>query len=116
MDFDMDDYEIDDSEAALLEQQISEWEEIRYGKVTPLEEEPLVVLGGLPSRAIVTEPVLARMLGKHPVSIQRAVERGELPPSVRLMGKPVWTVGSLIDYIEKRLEVARQTVDGIRRQ
>jgi predicted DNA-binding transcriptional regulator AlpA len=65
-----------------------------------------VEIGALPSGAIVTEKGLAGMLGKSQDSIKRAVERGELPPPVRLMGKPTWTAGSVVRHIEKRLEEA----------
>jgi hypothetical protein len=61
-------------------------------------------LGGLNDGALVFESGLARMFGKHPVSIKRAIERGELPPPTRLMGKPVWTVGAIRRHIEERLE------------
>jgi hypothetical protein len=64
-------------------------------------------LADLPEGAIVTEEALARMFSRHSVSIKRAVRRGELPPPVRLMGEPVWTVGTLLRHLEARLEVAR---------
>ena len=61
-------------------------------------------LGELEEGALITETGLATMFGKHSVSIKRAVERGELPPPTRLMGKQVWTVGSIRHHIEARLE------------
>lgn len=61
-------------------------------------------LGALEEGALITETGLATMFGKHPVSIKRAVERGELPPPTRLMGKQVWTVGTIRRHIEARLE------------
>jgi hypothetical protein len=66
------------------------------------------ILGELGHGTLVTEEGLARILGKHPVSIRRAVERGELPEPTRLMGKRIWTVGTILRHIEKRLEVAGQ--------
>ena len=62
-------------------------------------------LGRLNDGTIVSEGGLARIFGKHPISIKRAVERGELPPPTKLMGKPVWTVGSIRQHIEQRLEI-----------
>ena len=62
-----------------------------------------IELGMLSDGTIVSESALARMFGKHPVSIKRAVERGELPPPTKLMGKPVWTAGSIRRHIEERL-------------
>ncbi len=63
-----------------------------------------IELGALGDGSLVFESGLARMFGKHAVSIKRAVERGELPPPTRLMGKPVWTVGTIRKHIEDRLE------------
>lgn len=63
-----------------------------------------VEIGTLCDGALVFESGLARLFGKHAVSIKRAVERGELPPPTRLMGKPVWTVGAIRRHIEARLE------------
>jgi hypothetical protein len=61
-------------------------------------------LGGLNDGTLIFESGLARILKKHPISVKRAVERGELPPPTRLMGKPVWTAGSIRRHIEERLE------------
>ena len=62
-------------------------------------------LGNLPAGALVTEEGLAHLLGKGcQKSIKRAVDRGELPTPVKLLGKPTWTVGSIIAHIEERLE------------
>ena len=76
-------------------------------------------LGQLGEGAIVTEHGLAEIFGKHPVSVKRAVERGELPPPTRLMGKPVWTIGAIRRHIEERLEAEargrRQMEDGLAR-
>ncbi len=68
-------------------------------------------LGKLPSGAIVTESALGTMFDRHDVSVKRAVERGELPPSVRMFGKPVWTVRAILAHIEGRLEAAKQSAD-----
>lgn len=65
---------------------------------------------------IVTEDDLARALGRHPVTIKRAVERGELPPPVRLMGKPTWTGAAILKHLESRLEQAQETADVFKRQ
>ncbi|MCZ7645687.1 MAG: hypothetical protein M5U26_10445 [Planctomycetota bacterium] len=60
---------------------------------------------------IITEAQLAHALGRHPVTIRRAVERGELPPPVRLMGKPTWTGAAILKHLEARLEQARESAD-----
>ena len=68
-------------------------------------------LGELPSGAILEEEAVARMFNRHPVSIKRAVERGELPPPVRMFGKPCWTVGAILTHLEKRLEAAKREAE-----
>jgi len=62
--------------------------------------------GELGPGAIISESALAKLLNRHPVSIKRAVLRGELPQPIRLLGQSVWTVGSIVKYLEKRLEAA----------
>lgn len=74
------------------------------------EQEPQAVLvceeiGKIPTGSIVYEDGLALMFGKNcRETIKRAVERGELPPPVKLMGRNCWTAGRIICYIEQRLE------------
>jgi len=63
-------------------------------------------LGDLPAEAIISEQALAKLFDRHRVSIKRAVERGELPPSIRLFGEPVWTVRALQEHLAKRLDAA----------
>ena len=65
-------------------------------------------LGDLPADAVVSEQALARIFDRHKISIKRAVERGELPPSVRLFGESVWTVKALRDHLAERLGAARK--------
>lgn len=63
-------------------------------------------LGDLPAGGIISESALARMLGRHKVSIKRAVERGELPPPIRLCGGPVWLAGSIVEHLQRRMDEA----------
>lgn len=37
-------------------------------------------------------------------SIMAAVEHGELPRPVRLMGKNTWTAGAIVRHVEARLD------------
>jgi len=76
-----------------------------------LTDGAFVDLARLPEATVLTLGELARLLGKHPVSIKRAVDRGELPEPVRLMGKSIWTVRVLIEYIEKRLHDSSASMD-----
>ena len=57
--------------------------------------------------AVLTEADLAQAFQKHPVTIRRAVERGELPEPVRLMGKPTWTGAIILKHLEGRLARTR---------
>jgi hypothetical protein len=65
-------------------------------------------LGDLPSGTIITEKALGKVFNRHLVSIKRAIERGELPPSVRLFGESVWTVDILLEHMNNRLQKAQQ--------
>jgi hypothetical protein len=60
-------------------------------------------IGQLPPGALITEKGLAQIFGKCTASIKSAVDRGELPRRVRLMGKNTWTAGAIIEHIESRL-------------
>lgn len=65
-------------------------------------------LGELPSWTIVNEEGLAQMLGRCRHTIKRAVKRGELPPPIKFMGKPRWTVGAILKHFEERLEESKK--------
>ena len=71
----------------------------------------IAVLGELKAGAISTEEGVARLFNRHVASVKRAVQRGELPPSTRLFGQNVWTVGTLIRHIESRLDQAAKDVE-----
>jgi hypothetical protein len=71
----------------------------------------IAALGEMTPGTIVTEEGLAQVFKRHIVSVKRAVERGELPPPCRLFGARVWTAGTLIRYIEHRLDKAAQEAE-----
>jgi hypothetical protein len=73
-------------------------------------------LGDLPPDTVLSEEALAKLFNRHRVSIKRAVERGELPPSVRLFGEPVWTVQALRDHMNRRLETAKKEAEHLQRR
>jgi hypothetical protein len=73
------------------------------------------IVGALPHAAVISEQGLAKMFSKHPASIKAAVDRGELPPPIRFMGKPTWTVGAVVKHFEKRLEAAEKESERLRR-
>lgn len=73
-------------------------------------------LGDLPPDTVLSEEALAAMFGRHRVSIKRAVDRGELPPSVRLFGAPVWTVRALREHMTRRLEEAKKQAEQLQKR
>ena len=61
-------------------------------------------LAMLPPRTLITEDGLARLFGKGcRETVKRAIERGELPRPVRLMGRNTWTIDIIVNHIEDRL-------------
>ena len=62
-------------------------------------------LGELGPGAVITEEGIASLFGRCERSVQRAIERGELPPPTRLFGKKTWTVGTILEHIKGRLQV-----------
>lgn len=74
-----------------------------------------VELGRLPPATVVSEDGLAVLLGKKcRDSVKRAVERGELPPGIKIAGKHCWTVGFLVRFLETRLEAEARKVTRLR--
>jgi hypothetical protein len=72
-------------------------------------------LGKLPPATLVSEDGLARLLGKScRDSVKRAIERGELPRPVKLMGKNTWTIGYLCSFFEKRLDEEARKITRLR--
>ena len=68
-------------------------------------------LGRLPAGTILDERRLAEMFDCHPASIKRAVKRGELPAPVRMFGRPCWTAGAIVRYVEARLTEAQREAE-----
>jgi len=62
--------------------------------------------GELAPETIITEEGLGKIFHRHPQSVKRAVERGELPQPCKIFGAPTWTVGVLVRHIEQRLAEA----------
>ena len=73
-------------------------------------------LGDLPDGAIISEEALARLFGRCQVSIKRAIQRGELPPPVKLLGMPVWTAEKLLDHLSTRLDKALKEEEKARKK
>ena len=60
-------------------------------------------LGSSSPKSIISEEGVARIFSRHAASVKRAVDRGELPPPVRIFGKSIWTVEVITEHIAKRL-------------
>jgi len=63
-------------------------------------------LGSLPPKSLITDDGVARIFGRHVASVKRAIDRGELPPPVRIFGKSSWTAEAITEHIAKRLAQA----------
>jgi hypothetical protein len=66
------------------------------------------IIGDLPIGAVITEAGLATMFSRCQLTIKRAIERGELPRPIRLMGQPTWTAGAIVDHLNRRLREAQR--------
>lgn len=73
-------------------------------------------LGDLPAGAVVSRKGLAEIFGKHEASIDRAIQREELPPPIRFLGGPVWTAGAILAHINSRLEQAQEAAEEAERE
>jgi hypothetical protein len=71
----------------------------------------LTALAELPPLAVVSEQKLAQLVQRHPASVKRAIQRGELPPPVPWFGQNIWTVQAILDHLSARLEDARKAAD-----
>ena len=71
--------------------------------------ELMTTLAELPKDAIISEQQFAQLFQRHITSVKRAIQRGELPPSVPLFNEQVWTVGVILAHLNARLEAERKT-------
>ena len=67
----------------------------------------MTTLAILPKDAIISEQQFAQLFRRHITSVKRAIQRGELPPSVPLLNEQVWTVGVILAHLNARLEAER---------
>ena len=68
----------------------------------------LKIFGNFPDGMMITESLMAKIFDRHPITIKRAVKRGELPPSVKIMGEQTWIVGDIRKHVEKKMEEAKR--------
>lgn len=94
-------------------------DETSASAVFDIERDPpgiVSALGELNPCALISEKGIASLFGRCPRSIQRAVERGELPPPIRMLGQKTWTARSILDHITGRLEKEALNRDQIQRK
>ena len=70
----------------------------------------------LGQNTIVTEGAVAAILGKHLMSIRRAIDKQQLPPPVKLMDQRVWRLGAILDFIDGRLAAEQKDAEKLRRK
>ena len=73
-------------------------------------DQGLAALNAMKLDALISEAELARILQRDPKSIKRAVDRQELPPPCRFIGRNVWTVGAIIRHVEAAIDRANHDV------
>ena len=76
----------------------------------------VATLAEMPGDALIDEAGLAGIFHRHPVSIKRAIRRGELPAGVRLFGKQTWTAKAVLDHLNHRLEEAKKDAERLQRR
>jgi hypothetical protein len=76
----------------------------------------IAALAELPPDVLIDEAGLARIFNRHPVSIKRAIKRRELPPGVKLFGKPTWTAKVVLDHLNRRLDEAKKDAERLQRR
>ena len=68
----------------------------------------LRLFGNLPDKMVITENILSKIFERNPITIKRAVSRGELPPSVKILGEQSWIVGNIREHLAKRMDEAKR--------
>ena len=71
-----------------------------------LHGELFALMGSLHDGALITEAGLAKMFGRHPASIKRAIERGGLPPPIHLLKRPMFSIGAIRNHLLQRFQEA----------
>ena len=56
--------------------------------------------------AVLSLAEMCRILGRSRWALSRAVERGELPPPVRFLGRRAWVAGAVVRHLQQRQDEA----------
>jgi predicted DNA-binding transcriptional regulator AlpA len=74
------------------------------------------ILANKPRDTIVSKTALARVFNVKPRTIQRMVERRELPPPITLAKQSVWLTGRIIEHLNCRAATAEQEIEEMDRK
>ena len=69
-------------------------------------------LGKLSPAALLTVNGMARVFGKSPNTILRAVSEGRLPKPFRIFSEHCWRAGEVDAFLQKRMRDAQQSATG----
>ena len=75
-----------------------------YGRKLP---DIIEVFAEMNPHTLITPEWMAKTMGRHVYSIDRAIERGDFPVPSAFLNTRVWTPGALIRHINET--IARQT-------
>lgn len=95
---------------------IQNLEDMESDGVRELGNLSLVSLSDYPDSTMFSNIELGEIIGRSTRSIQRAVERGELPPPTRLFGKAVWMAGQIRKHVESSLEAKAKEREELNRR
>ena len=59
-------------------------------------------------KTIISIHEMAKIFQKSSLSVRRAVQRNELPPPVKLLGRDSWLVGNILKHFSNRLDTAKK--------
>lgn len=74
----------------------------------------ITVFAEMDPHTLITPEWMARTMGRHVYSIDRAIERGDFPVPSAFLNTRVWTPAALIQYINET--IARQTEEALNKR
>ena len=74
----------------------------------------ITVFAEMNPRTLITPEWMARTMGRHVYSIDRAIDRGDFPVPCAFLNTRVWTPNSLIQHIDET--IARLTEEALNKR
>lgn len=71
----------------------------------------IVALAKLPPGTLLTLHGMARIFGKSPNTIMRAVGEGRLPKPFRIFSENCWRAGDVDSFLQRRMQEAQKRAD-----